>query len=120
MTRRYRLDHETLYGSHSELEILDENGQIRLVTDSLTSNDLTCEVSHLTSAAEPAQAEIFFAGTGTIQISDPCDDRPCVQIEVETANLRTILYLPEEVTLNDLHLAMEAAIVGYRIRTEAR
>lgn len=120
MDIRYRLDYESALCEHLETEIIRDDGSTYIEVDQLIAPGLICEVIRPSDKTEPPHSSVSLHGSGTIEISDPCADDPCVQITIRTDRMETTIYLPESITLTTLDAAICSAIMANRARLDER
>ncbi len=120
MDVRYRLDYESGLCEHLEKEIIREDGSTYMEVDQLSTDGVLFDVIRPSDRTEEPHATLYLHGSGTIEISDPCDDEACVQIIIRTEKIETTIYLPEGISLTTLDAAICSAIMANRARNESR
>jgi len=120
MKINYRLEYSSELCDHYEKEIERADGSTYMEIDQLFTPGLTCEVIRPSHPSEDPHAAIYLRGKASIEIIDPCDDEPCVQIIVRSKRIETTIYLPEGISLTELDAAICSSIMANRARNEKR
>lgn len=118
MNITYRMDYESTIADHSDTAFKDDEGNIVINCDQLSTPGLICQVIAPTSGERPYSA-IYLHGESTIEIIDPCNDEPCAQIVIRSATIETTIYLPDGMSLTALDAAICSAIMAKRAREES-